>query len=77
MQHHFKNRQTKSFYAGRVIDGPFEGDWIESDELFIMKYIGPPPVTAAPWEGNAKTLFIDRVYYKFLRSYRAWAWVQQ
>jgi hypothetical protein len=29
----FKPQRTK-FFCGRAIDGPFEGDWIESDSAY-------------------------------------------
>lgn len=73
---HYKPQRTKMF-CGRCLDGPLEGDWIEEDSLWfdcmIQQRIGP--VSYGP-DNGLSSIEIDRVFYAFLRSYRAWVWMQ-
>jgi hypothetical protein len=66
------------YYVGRVIDGPLEGRWVESDEPWFQSlYKSPVPLEV--WENKSiPTLggFIHYVYYRWMPSYRAWAWIQ-
>lgn len=68
----------KKEYAGRVLDGPFEGDWIEEDEPYFQgtftRRIGP--VMAYSAELASAGMCVDRCCYLWLHGYRAWAWVQ-
>jgi hypothetical protein len=72
----FKLSKRKEF-SGRVLDGPFEGDWIEEDSpYFEGTYTRATPVQQYSAMLANVAVEIDRVFYKWLPSYRAWAWVQ-
>jgi hypothetical protein len=75
---HFR-QSHKKYFAGRVLDGPHEGDWIEEDEPFFEAYwqrqLCPVPIALSLDIPNAG-FEIDRAYYRWLHGYRAWAWVQ-
>jgi hypothetical protein len=72
------SRKYRKPYYGRVLDGPFEGEWIEHDSpAFIGHFVQPlgpvPPIN----EQFANAAFeVDRAYYRWLSSYRAWVWMQ-
>jgi hypothetical protein len=74
---HFKPQRTKLF-CGRVIDGPFEGDWIENDSPYCEGQFCRRLPDAPAYSGDLPraSIEIDRVIYKWLSSYRAWAWMQ-
>jgi len=73
---HFRQGHKKH-YAGRVLDGPHEGDWIEEDEPFFEAYwqrqLQPAPISV---DIPSVAIEVDRAYYRWLHYYRAWAWVQ-
>lgn len=70
----FTLKYRKPFY-GRVLDGPFEGEWIEHDTPhFAGRYQRP---NYALYTGSFAGFEIDQVIYKWLPSYRAWAWLQR
>lgn len=62
-------------YYGRVLDGPFEGEWIESDSPYFVGHFQLP--VSALYTGLSAGFEIDRVIYKWLPTYRAWAWLQR
>lgn len=62
-------------FAGRVIDGPFEGEWIESDSPYFGGQFSRK--TYSLYTGWPAGIEIDRVIYKWLPGYRAWAWWQR
>ncbi len=63
-------------YYGRVLDGPFEGEWIESDSPHFVGHFHRR--IAFSYSPSAEASFeIDCVIYKWLPSYRAWAWWQR
>lgn len=69
-------REYRGPYYGRVIDGPFEGQYIESDSPHFVGHFQQP--TVALWTVEASVVVeIDRVVYKWLHTYRAWAWWQR
>lgn len=74
---HFRQSHKKR-YAGRVLDGPHEGDWIEEDEPFFEAYwqrqLRPVPISSI--DIPSAVVEVDRAYYRWLHGYRAWAWVQ-
>lgn len=74
----FRMSSKQRFY-GRVIDGPFEGQSIENDEPFFEAiFVSRIPGVAA-YTGHeipSASIQTDRVLYKWLHGYRAWAWVQ-
>lgn len=75
---HHKSPHRKA-YAGRVLDGPFEGDWIEGDEPYFQGTFTRRlrPVTTYGGEQLASAeACLDQCYYRWLDGYRAWAWVQ-
>ena len=61
-------------FSGRVIDGPFEGEWIESESPFFMGEYQEP--LFALYTGWPAGLQLNRALYKWIMGYRAWAWVQ-
>jgi hypothetical protein len=67
-------------FSGRCLDGPFEGEWIEEDQMFFYgAYQRPMSPVIAPYDPAAlasASLELPIVLYTWLRSYRAWAWVQ-
>jgi hypothetical protein len=67
-------RPKRKYFAGRVIDGPFEGEWIECDDAYFVGQFSQP--VHALYTGLPAGMEIDRVLYKWLPSYRAWVWVQ-
>lgn len=67
-------KYRKNFY-GRVIDGPFEGEWIESDDPYFVGHFQRQMI--ALYTGLDAGIEIDKVIYKWLPSYRAWAWWQR
>lgn len=67
-------RSHRKHFAGRVIDGPFEGDWIECDDSYFVGQVTQPVYALyTGWPTGAE---VNRVIYKWLPSYRAWAWLQ-
>lgn len=65
-------------YYGRVIDGPFEGAWIGSDSPHFVGHF-KRRIDGYSIESNiipSCGFEIDRVIYKWLPTYRAWAWWQ-
>lgn len=68
-----QKHHDEPFY-GRVLDGPLEGEWIGSDSPhFVGHYRRPVLALYTGWPAGIE---IDRVIYKWLPSYRAWAWWQ-
>jgi hypothetical protein len=69
-------------YAGRILDGPHAGDWLESyshHEILIWKdnFIPVRPFPVRPfYELFPSVIEVHQIYYRWLPSYRAWAWVQ-
>lgn len=74
MANEFTKKYREPFY-GRVLDGPFEGEWIESDSPHFVGHFQQP--MRALYTGLSAGFEIDRVIYKWLPSYRAWAWWQR
>jgi hypothetical protein len=62
-------------FYGRVIDGPFEGEFIESDDPYFVGHFHMP--LFALYTGLPAGVELDRVFYKWLPTYRAWAWWQR
>lgn len=69
----FVKKYREPFY-GRVLDGPFEGEWIESDSPHFVGHFQKR--VYALYTGLDAEIEINRVLYKWLPSYRAWAWLQ-
>jgi hypothetical protein len=70
---HFKVPQHK-YFAGRIIDGPCEGEWHESDNAYFQVWRRPSiPLTLEQMDDPVHMEFYT---YKWLHGYRAWAWVQ-
>ena len=68
------SKPEHKYYAGRVIDGPFEGEWIESDDgYFVGQYTQRVYALYTGWPAGME---VNRALYKWLPSYRAWAWLQ-
>lgn len=69
-------RPKRKYFAGRVIDGPLEGEFIECDDpYFIGSFVRPP---VAFYTGlHARAEFDNRILYRWLSSYRAWVWCQK
>jgi len=74
---HFRQHQRKQF-AGRVLDGPYEGDWVEEDVSYFEAYHKRPLVGVYAYDDElaSATFEVDRVFYKWLHGYGAWAWIQ-
>lgn len=74
---HFRQCHRK-YFAGRVLDGPHEGDWVEQDEAYFEAYYQRPLAAVVAYSADlpSASFEIDRVFYKWLHGYRAWAWVQ-
>ncbi len=71
--HHFL--ATREPYHGRVIDGPFEGEVIGSDvPYFVGRYSQRLYALYTGWDAGVE---VCQVVYKWLPSYRAWAWWQK
>lgn len=74
MIHDKQSRQ--GIYSGPVIDGPFEGDWISND-VELVQVMAPVRNAAVYGVHDGRSSYrIEHVYYKWIRSYRAWAWWQ-
>lgn len=73
MTSQFTKEYRGPFY-GRVIDGPFEGEWIESDSPHFVCHF-QRRLTGYSIETNVG-VDITHVIYKWLPTYRAWAWWQ-
>lgn len=73
-----QNRAWHREFAGWVLDGPCEGDWIEKDGPYFEVYHKRPlpGVVAYSADPPSASFEIDSVLYKWLHGYRAWAWVQ-
>lgn len=67
-------RKHRPPYSGRVIDGPFEGEWIESETPHFVGHFQQP--ISALYTGLSAGFEIDRAFYRWLSSYRAWVWMQ-
>lgn len=67
-------RKCRPPYSGRVIDGPFEGEWIESETPHFVGHFHQP--ISALYTGLPAGFEIDRALYRWLSSYRAWVWLQ-
>jgi hypothetical protein len=65
-------------FCGRVLDGPFEGDWIEEDEPYFVGHLQQQlgAVTSYGADIPPVEFEIDRAYYQWLHGYGAWAWMQ-
>lgn len=73
---HFRAHGQEQF-AGRVLDGPHEGDWVEQESPWFEAYHAQPVRVVASFDELPSTSYeLDRVLYKWLHGYRAWAWVQ-
>lgn len=76
--HSQRFQRTRALYAGRVYDGPFEGDHIEGDEPYYVgmftRAIIPTPI-GDPMPHS--TVYADRVFYRWSRDIRAWVWIQK
>lgn len=70
---HFKHR--KKLYCGRVIDGPFEGDWIEEDAPYFLGQV-VEPTRSYSYSLPSNGAEVKQYIYKWTSSYRAWVWVQ-
>ena len=68
-------RKYREPFYGRVIDGPFEGEWIGSDSPYFVGHFQQP--TYVLNTGLHAGIEIDRVVYKWIPTYRAWAWWQR
>jgi len=67
--------KRRANYYGRVLDGPLEGEMVGAfDPYFVGDF--SRPVTAL-YTGLPAGDEIGRAYYKWLPSYRAWAWWQK
>jgi len=72
------NEFTKKYrepYYGRVLDGPFEGEWIENDSPHFVGHYQHR--TIALYTGSFSGVEVNYVIYKWLPTYRAWAWWQR
>jgi hypothetical protein len=74
---HFRHGYRKP-YAGRVLDGPHEGDWVEQDDPFFQAYYQRPLAGVFAYSADPPSAVaeVDRALYRWLHGYRAWAWVQ-
>jgi hypothetical protein len=68
-------RALRKHYSGRVLDGPFEGDWIAEDVPYFQ---GAYQQSVQPVQQYDPMHEIEApiVYYKWLHGYGAWAWIQ-
>lgn len=68
------SKKSTKLFAGRVIDGPLEGEWIESDDAHFYGYLNPTVFVTPnqPMECDHLMLTV----YVWLNGYRAWAWMQ-
>lgn len=73
MTSQFTKKYREPFY-GRVIDGPFEGEMIESDSPHFVGHYQHR--LCALYTGLDAGFEITHVIYKWLPTYRAWAWWQ-
>jgi hypothetical protein len=71
-----RHTQPKHFYSGRVIDGPFEGHWVEEDEPFFQGTFTRRLEVVSGEVPSQASIEVDRCHYRWLLGYRAWAWVQ-
>lgn len=74
MTSEFTKKYREPFY-GRVLDGPLEGEWVESDSPHFVGHFQLR--VRALYTGWDAGVVIDHVIYKWLPSYRAWAWWQR
>lgn len=74
MSGHIKQSRS-NWFCGPVIDGPFAGDWIDHDSLIFQAYAMERFVTPDSYGTSLPSagIEIDRVFYKFLQGYGAWA----
>lgn len=73
MTSQFTKKHHGPFY-GRVIDGPFEGEWIESETSHFVGHFQQQ--VRALYTGLDAGVEITHVIYKWLPTYRAWVWWQ-
>jgi hypothetical protein len=70
---HMKRIRDEPYY-GRVIDGPFEGEWIGSDTPhFVGHFQQQLYALYTGWDAGIE---VSHVIYRWLPGYRAWAWWQ-
>lgn len=68
-------KPVRKMFSGRVLDGPFEGEFIEHDSPYFAGHYTRP--ISALYTGLSAGFEIDHAVYKWLPSYRAWAWWQK
>jgi hypothetical protein len=73
----YKSVQRDKPYCGRVLDGPFEGEWVEEEtQFFLGQYVLPSSSISYGPGTPSSSVEVHQFVYKWLSSYRAWVWVQ-
>ena len=72
-----RNRLSSQYrYAGRVYDGPCEGDYIEEHSPHYLAVFTLPISASIQHLTGDSGVVADRALYRWSRDIRAWVWVQ-
>ena len=71
-------QQRNCYFSGPVLDGPFEGDWMDADgeynEVYWQRNL-IPAVYSYTGDLPSASFELERALYKWLHGYRAWAFI--